>query len=132
MYLANCASYELAIYTYEEWFNHGCIVAISSDQISGITSSPNIRGQVTLSGTVYALNTLSYSVCVADQHTGTTYNHNGNEAGFHGARYERFQCAVVGIYSNRALILDSKSGILSEAVYSAQLGESLRLSNSAE
>jgi hypothetical protein len=44
---------------------------------------------------------------------------------------ERFEGQVVGYYTNKSLVLDAKSGLLSEAVFSEQFGQSLRLAGSA-
>ena len=40
---------------------------------------------------------------------------------------ERFAAQVVGYYTNKALVLDAKAGLLQESVFSEQFGQSLRL-----
>ena len=45
---------------------------------------------------------------------------------------ENYQACCIGVYSNKVMQLDAKSGMVSEQVFSQQLGEQLRLSNSAQ
>ena len=132
MWLDNCSSYELCPYTFQEWKKMG-FVAISSDQFSGITNSPHIRGQITLNGTIFCENNMGYACSVKNTWVaGDTFNFGDDEAGHgvNGTPYKHFRANVIAIFSNKALVLDSKAGLLQESVYSSQVNESLRLNNS--
>ena len=141
-YLKNSSSWESAIYSYEEWFNGGCIVAFTSEDLNGITNSPSIRGQVTISGEIFCQNNMNYAVCIADARqpgaiVPNTHDSggggNGNAtSGFALDRLEHFSACIIGIYTNKQITVDAKSAMLSEAVFSEQLGEQLRLSNAAQ
>ena len=122
MTLKNCGSVESFPYTFEEWFRHCPFVLISSDDINGITNSMGIRGQITLQGKVYGFNQMGY-----DAHIGTANPAQAADPNLPGVNYEKFQAQVVGFYTNKYLTLDSKSGMVGEAVLSESFGQSLRL-----
>ena len=114
--------------------------------MNGITNSPSIRGQVTISGEIFVQNCMNYPVCIADARqpaatigTAPTNHHDsvGNGTGTHtsgyeGDKLEHFNACIIGYYTNKQLTIDAKSAMLSEAVFSEQLGEQLRLSNAAQ
>jgi hypothetical protein len=130
-YLKNSSSWESAVYTYDEWYNGGCIVALTTEDINGITNSPSIRGQVTISGEMFVQNNMLYPVCISDsRQPGAVVVHGGgNASGFNADPLEHFTACVIGYYTNKQITVDAKSAMVSEAVFSAQLGEQLRLSN---
>jgi hypothetical protein len=139
LYLKNSASWEDAHCTFEQWCNGGCVVALSSDDISGICPSPSIRGQVTLTGEVFFQNNMGFPACVADTRQAAAIfagayvedNHqNGDDeetSGMHNERMTHYEGCVIAYYTNKAMVVDAKSAMITEAVYSAQLGEQLRL-----
>ena len=133
-YLKNSSSWESAVYTYDEWFNGGCIVALTSDDINGITNSPSIRGQVTITGQLYVQNNMMYPAVISDsrQPLALAVHGGGNGSGFDNTPLEHFNACVIAYYTNKQITVDARSAMVSEAVFSAQLGEQLRLSNAAQ
>ncbi len=138
-YLKNSASWESAVYSFEEWMQGGCQVCLTSSDLNGITSSPSIRGQVTISGTVHGVNNTRTAVYVGDTHSAAAlYRIGAANGGVNIAApmadqvVENYQACCIGVYSNKVMQLDAKSGMVSEQVFSQQLGEQLRLSNSAQ
>ena len=140
MYLKNCASVERAIYDYETWFQKGCCVLISSADMNGILPSCHIRGNVSIQGTVHSVNTLGYRAYVGNG-TGAISTANVDPmifSGFSnaantphwisGQKFEKFECSIIGVYSNSYMALDAKSGIVGESVMSEQYGNGMRLS----
>ena len=47
------------------------------------------------------------------------------------AALPRYQCVISGYYSNRSLVLDAKSGLVSENTFSAAFNQNLRLGTSS-
>ena len=127
-------SYTSCLYTFDEWCDGGCVVILTPDDLNGILPSPNIRGNLSIQGTVHARNVLGYKVHVGD--TEPLENTIGNQGQLGGSRdgwiqdikVEKYVCQVVGIYSNSYIALDAKSGLVGEWVGSEQMGASLRLS----
>ena len=131
MYLKNCASVERAIYSYDEWFNGGCVVILSPQDMNGILPSQHIRGNVSIQGTITAVNTLGYAAYVgtgSPPQFANNANWTNNVAWFEQVNLEKFRAQIVGVYSNCYLALDAKSGLVGENVLSEQFGNSLRLS----
>ena len=54
-------------------------------------------------------------------------NYHIDTSGINTKPMERFAAQVVGYYTNKALVLDAKAGLLQESVFSEQFGQSLRL-----
>ena len=52
MYLKNCASVERACYTFQQWYQSGCTVLISPQDMNGILPSQHIRGNISVQGKV--------------------------------------------------------------------------------
>ena len=131
MTLENCANVADFPYTFEEWYKDCGFVAISPAQLSGTLNSPNIRGSVVLQGMVYGRNMMGFPVNI----TGNTVRLDNNVAQ-NGEIYTndtavpRYQCFISGFYSNRSLVLDAKSGLISENTFSASFQQSLRLGSS--
>ena len=128
MTLENCASFENFAYSFTEWYENCGFVAVTPAQLSGVLNSPNIRGSVVLQGTVYMRNLCGCPVNVSranqimagnDAAAGVVYDPLGN--------VPRYQCIVSGVYTNRNLVLDAKSGILSESTFSQAFAQQLRL-----
>jgi hypothetical protein len=132
MTVENCASYEKFPYTYEQWAEHCGVVAVTPGQLSGVLNSPNIRGSVVLQGTVFCKNMMGHPMNASrlDQPLANGDALNG-VVFVNQANVPRYQCIVSGFYTNRALVLDSKSGILNEATFSAAFQQSLRMGGSA-
>ena len=107
--------------------------------MNGILPSCHIRGNVSIQGTIRAVNTLGYKCYVgigsSALSTGqgnevTSINQNGTPVSWiQGVKYEKFECAITGVYSNQYMALDAKSGIVGESVMSEQFGNSMRLSS---
>ena len=141
LYLKNCASVERAIYDFDTWFQRGCCVLLTSADMNGILPSCHIRGNVSVQGTIRAVNTLGYKCYVGSGTAGVgiaralaarSIQDNGQAAPvcwIQGQRFEKFECAVTGVYSNQYMALDAKSGIVGESVMSEQFGNSMRLSS---
>ena len=125
MYLKNCASVERANYTFKQWFQSGCTVLISPQDMNGILPSQHIRGNISIQGKVYAYNTMGY--CVVVGQTGAAGNAAGGDAFPTGKPLEKYDAQITALYSNCYLALDAKSGIVGENVLSEQFGNSLRL-----
>ena len=128
MTMENVASMIDFPYTFEEWFRNCGIVALTPGQMSGALASPNIRGNVVVQGTVFCQNFMGCPVNVSTG--GKTF---GGSDAVHASVYDagepvpRYRCLVSGIYSNRAMILDSKSGLMTEATYSQAYNQQLAL-----
>ena len=80
---------------------------------------------------VHARNMMGFPVNI----TGNTVNldntiANNGEVYANNTAVPRYQCFVSGFYSNRSLVLDAKSGIISENTFSASFQQSLRLGSS--
>ena len=132
MTLANCYSMEKFPHSFEEWLQGGCFVALSPAQLNGVLNSPSIRGNVTVQGSVYVKNMSRTPVNCGKANQAWTTNHAGTGIVFqNGANMERYQLLCSGMYSNRMLTLDAKSGIVSEATFSEAFAQSLRLGSSA-
>ena len=135
MTLANCASFEGFPYSFTEWYENCGFVAVTPAQLSGVLNSPNIRGSVVIQGTVNMMNFCGCPVNVG--HTNVALaaqdaNGAGNGVVYaEGGGVPRYQCMVSGIYTNRNLILDSKSGLMSESTFSAAFQQQLRLGGGA-
>ena len=136
MYLKNCASVERAPYTYKQWFYSGCTVILSPQDMNGILPSQHIRGNVSIQGSVTAVNTLGYSVYIGSGQPGNPQtNAVGNALAdnskwvAHNVPMEKYRMQIIGVYSNCYLALDAKSGLVGENVLSEQFGNSLRLSS---
>ena len=131
MTLENCASFEDFPYDFDEWYYNCGFVAINPSQLSGILNSPNIRGGVTLQGSIECKNLSGHPI-----NTDTVdhvYPHaNGNETNVlpRTANVPRYRCLVSGFYCNRALVLDAKSGLLTESTYSSAFAQGLRMGSS--
>ena len=127
MTLENCASYEDFPYNFDEWYYNCGIVAINPSQLSGILNSPNIRGGVTLQGTVHCKNFMGFPINT--QNTDVQYTDAvANAVTVDSTKnVPRYRCLVSGFYTNRALVLDSKSGLLTESTYSSQFQQGLRM-----
>ena len=144
MYLKNSASVERAIYDFDEWYQRGCCVLISSADMNGILPSCHIRGNVSIQGTITAVNTLGYKVYCGITTGGTAIAAQAGDPGrteqhydggadgpmwwIRGQKFEKYQCSITGVYSNSYMALDAKSGIVGESVMSEQFGNSMRLS----
>ena len=130
MYLKNCASVERAVYTYDEWFYGGCVVLMSPQDMNGILPSQHIRGNVSIQGTIKAVNTLGYGVYVGGASPPVSLGDFANEkqAWYQGVKFEKYRAQITGVYSNCYIALDAKSGLVGENVLSEQFGNSLRLS----
>ena len=125
MTLENAASFEQFPHNFDEWLYNCAIVAVTPAQLSGVLNSPNIRGGVTLQGTVYCRNYTGHLVNTATaDRTIDLGNHVHTER---GAKVPRYRCLISGFYSNRSLVLDSKSGLLQEATFSSAFQNSLRM-----
>ena len=132
MTLENCSSWESFPYSYDEWMAGQGFVALTSAQISGIVNSPCIRGQITIQGTIRCQNNMGYTIYCGSAGQPTDATPNGGNyhidgSGVNTKPMERFAGQVVGYYTNKALVLDAKAGLLQESVFSEQFGQSLRL-----
>ena len=125
MYLKNCASVERACYTFQQWYQSGCTVLISPQDMNGILPSQHIRGNISVQGKVYAYNTMGYAVAVGV--VGAAPNAQGGDAFPTGKPLEKYDAQITALYSNCYLALDAKSGLVGENVLSEQFGNSLRL-----
>jgi hypothetical protein len=131
MTIENSANISDFPYTFEEWYKDCGFVAISPAQLSGTLNSPNIRGSVVLQGTVYGRNKMGFPVNITGQTTAMEANiAQDGEIFANNDAIPRYQCFVSGMYSNRSLVLDAKSGIISENTFSASFQQSLRLGSS--
>jgi hypothetical protein len=123
MTLENCADMTDFPYNFEDWRESCGFVALSPAQLSGQLNSPNIRGNVVMQGKIVCRNYAGHPVNVSNQSVAWD---GGNEQ-FPAAELPRYHCLVSGYYSNRALILDAKSGMMNESTYSAAFQQQLRL-----
>ena len=124
MTLENAASFEDFPEDFEQWYYGGGFCCITPAQLSGNLPSPNIRGNVVIQGDIYAINKTGHPLNVATQSVAW-----GGDASVYpdGIVLPRYQCVVSGFYSNRALVLDAKSGIMNESTYSQAFQQQLRL-----
>ena len=122
MTLENCASMEGFPYDFEDWRQYCGFVALTPAQLSGQLNSPNIRGNVVLQGSIYCQNNSGAPVNVSRQD-----QNMGEQNVYPNDKLPRYQCVVSGFYTNRALVLDAKSGIINESTYSAAFQQNLRL-----
>ena len=128
MTLENCFSIERFPYSFDEWLEAGCFVAITPAQLNGVLNSPSIRGNVVLQGEIYVKNCMPQPVnCGKATQVWTAAWASAGVIYENGGQMERVQCVVSGIYSNRQLVLDSKSGLVSQNTFSQAFGQSLRL-----
>ena len=125
LYLKNCSSLERAPYTFMQWFKAGCTVLLTPADFNGILTPAHCRGNISVSGTIYAVNTLGYSAYVG---SGAPPDADG-DAWVNGNKLEKFKAAIIAIYSNQYLALDAKSGLVGANVMSEQFAAGLRLSN---
>ncbi len=131
MTMKNVANYTEFPYTYEEWIQHCGIVALSPAQLSGTLNSPNIRGSVVVQGKVYIKNLMGHPINVSRATVGWA-NADGAAGKYTAdAALPRYQCVISGYYSNRSLVLDAKSGLVSENTFSAAFNQNLRLGTSS-
>ena len=132
MTLANCFSMEKYAHSFEEWMQGGCFVALTPAQLNGVLNSPSIRGNVTVQGIVHVKNMSRTAVNCGKTDQKWDANWAGSGVVFENdGKMERYQCLISGMYSNRMLTLDSKSGMISEATFSEAFAQSLRLGSSA-
>lgn len=132
MTLANCFSMEKFPYSFEEWLQGGCFVALTPAQLNGVLNSPSIRGNVTVQGSVHVKNMSRTPVNCGKGDQVWAADWAAAAANYQpGGKIERYQCLISGMYSNRMLTLDSKSGLVSEATFSEAFAQSLRLGSSA-
>ena len=138
LYLKNAASVERALYDFETWFNRGCTVLLTSADMNGILPSCHVRGNVSIQGKVTCVNTMPYMCYIGagsppvpgnEMAMGTVDGVAQGYSWIAGQKYEKFECQIVGVYSNGYMALDAKSGIIGEAVMSEQAGNALRLSS---
>ena len=114
--------------------------------MNGILPSCHIRGNVSIQGTIIAVNTLGYKVYtgiatgglaiqaangdtdLTEQHYDANDGATGPMWWIRGQKFEKYQCTITGVYSNSYMAFDAKSGIVGESVMSEQFGNSMRLS----
>ncbi len=126
--LENCFSIERFSYSFDEWMESGCFVAITPAQMNGVLNSPSIRGNVVIQGEVYVKNCMPQPInCGKATQVWTAAWASAGVVYENGGQIERVQCVVSGVYSNRQLVLDSKSGLVSQNTFSQAFGQSLRL-----
>ena len=133
MTLANCFSMERFPHSFEDWLQGGAFVALTPAQMNGVLASPSIRGNVTVQGTIHVKNMTNLPVNCGKDNT-LTFTGGTNCAGRgwpRGGNLERYQCICSGMYSNRVLTLDAKSGLVSENTFSEAFSQSLRLGTRA-
>ena len=132
MTLANCFSMERFPHTFEEWLQGGCFVALTPAQMNGVLASPSIRGNVTVQGIISCKNMSHLPVNCGK--TTQTWDANWCVDGKMwdpAQTLDKYQCIVSGLYSNRQLTLDAKSGLVSENTFSEAFNQSLRLGSRA-
>ena len=117
-------SHTECLYDFNTWRESACCVIITSEQMSGILASSSIKGNVTISGSIEAVNTMGYSVYIGDANPVAI----GADIWETGKKLERYNAQIVGIFSNQYVSVDSRSAIVGESVLSEQFGASLRLS----
>ena len=122
-YFLKNTNYNESIYTYEEWFNGGCMVLLTPQDMNGVLSSPSIQGLVTMTASVKVYNCLKYGIYV-----GNGQPRPAAQASFMGEKLEKFTLAVTGYYSNNYCTFDAKSAVLGQQTMSASFGAGLRLS----
>ena len=132
MTLENAASFEDFPYDFNDWYYNCGIVAITPGQLSGILNSPNIRGGVTLQGTVHCKNLSGHPINTNTAPAQYAHAADGNDTTVlpQNTAVPRYRCLVSGFYCNRALVLDSKSGLLTESTYSSAFQSGLRMGSS--
>ena len=132
MTLENCASFEDFPYDFEQWYYNCGFVAITPGQLSGILNSPNIRGGVTLQGNIFCKNLSGHPVNTTKGPLQYDAGANANDTTVfkNGDDVPMYRCLVSRFYTNRALVLDSKSGLLTESTYSAAFQSGLRMGSS--
>ena len=132
MTLENAASFVDFPYDFNDWYYHMGIVAINSSQLSGILNSPNIRGGVTLQGTVHCKNLSGHPINTSTGPINYPHAANANDTTVlpQNTPVPRYRCMVSGFYCNRALVLDAKSGLLTESTYSSAFQSGLRMGSS--
>ena len=131
MTMKNVANYTEFPYSYDEWMQHCCIVALSPSQLSGTLNSPNIRGSVVVQGKVYYKNMMGHPINVSRSSVAFAAAAGADGIYTVDAPLPRYQCMISGYYSNRALVLDAKSGLVSENTFSAAFNQNLRLGTSS-
>ena len=131
MTMQNVANYTEFPYSFDEWMQHCCIVALSPSQLSGTLNSPNIRGSVVVQGKVYYKNMMGHPMNVSRSEVRFTADEGATGIYAIDAPLPRYQCVISGYYSNRALVLDAKSGLVSENTFSAAFNQNLRLGTSS-
>ena len=130
MTLENCHSINSFAHSFEDWYYSCCIVALSPSQLSGVINSPNIRGTVTISGTVFGRNMSGHPVNIGTSNL--TYDDGNNMAQFPSDEpVPRYRCFITGMYCNKSLVLDAKSGLINETTFSSAFGQSLRMGGAA-
>ena len=123
-YFLKNTNYNESIYTYEEWFNGGCMVLLTPQDMNGVLNSPSIQGLVTMTASVQVYNCLKYGIYVGN---GQPRPHA--QAPFMtDQKMEKFTLAVTGFYSNSYCTFDAKSAVLGQQSMSASFGAGLRLS----
>ena len=127
LYLKNCASVERSIYSFEQWFRSGCTVLLTPADFNGILTPAHCRGNISVSGTIYAVNHMGYSVYVGSGAPGAI--NGGAGANWPHGTMEKYRAAIVAVYSNSYLALDAKSGLVGENVMSEQFAAGLRLTD---
>ena len=132
MTLENCASFEDFPYDFDDWYYNCGVVAITPGQLSGILNSPNIRGGVTIQGPVHCKNLSGHPINTSTTVQAYPHAANANDTSVlpQNTPVPRYRCLVSGFYCNRALVLDSKSGLLTENTYSSAFQSGLRMGSS--
>ena len=125
LYLKNCASVERAPYSFSQWFRCGCTVLLTPADFNGILTPAHCRGAISVSGSVSAVNTLPYSVYVGNG----SPNAGIGATNPLGGNLEKFNCSIIGVYSNCYMALDAKSGLVGENIMSEQFAAGLRLTD---
>ena len=133
LYVKNCPSVERCNYTFMQWFLSGCTVLLTPADFNGILTPAHCRGNVSVSGTIHAVNSLGYSVYIGNgspqPYADGGVGGNNDSKFIRGERMEKFRAAIIAVYSNQYLALDAKSGMVGENVMSEQFAAGLRLSS---
>jgi hypothetical protein len=128
-YLKN-TSYDESLYDYATWFNHGCVVLLTPQDLNGVLNSPSVQGLVTMSAELTVYNTLKTGIYVgrgqppaaqAGGQADTNYATLANE------RLEKYTCCVIGYYANQYITFDAKAAQVGNQTMSASFGAGLRL-----
>jgi hypothetical protein len=133
MTLENVFSIERYPYSFQEWLECACFVALTPAQLNGVLNSPSIRGNVVVQGQIYVKNMCGMPLNCGKQNK--NWETDWAQAGVYyeaSKPMERMQCIISGIYSNRQLTLDSKSGLISENTFSQAFAQSLRLGSGGQ